>query len=61
MEKSLTESEIDLSLFTMKHKFASSLLVEGSLVEETSFSSQEIYALFPLPLSLFLLAGFSLF
>jgi len=60
VEKSLTELEIGPSSFTMKHKFVSSVLVEESLAEETSFSSQEIYALFPLPFSPFLLANFSL-
>ena len=39
MEKSLTESELDPSSFTMKHRFASSLSVEELLDEDTSFSS----------------------
>jgi len=47
-------AEIDPSSFTMKHKFVSSFSVE-----ETSFSSQEIYALLPLLLSTFLLVGIS--
>jgi len=42
IEKSLTESDIDPSSFIMKHIFVSSLSVEELLVEETSFSSQEI-------------------
>jgi len=45
----------------MKHRFASSLSVEELLDEDTLFSSHEMYALLPLPLSLLLLADFSLF